>query len=259
VGRTAGQAYCLSGNGSAVGLLLFIYGPEVDQLLLVALDLCSWSLYKMYTTPTMKRSFWTFFSASVAILVALQANAAVQVSPGPEMEPQKEAPAAVQPKPAGATETPVAFQVGEKFITANSGGVLDMTGTKIGSKQGFTLFDLNGGELADGDEVKIQYIPGKGGGNPDLSKATFWVELPEGIKRKREGDTFKLKQVGTKFAFVTSKGKFVGQPAGGALTLVDKEQDALLVDIIDLSHGKPKRPKAPKTEPSETAAPASTE
>jgi hypothetical protein len=41
-------------------------------------------------------------------------------------------------------------------------------GDKIGSKQIFTIIDLSGGNLGDGDEVKIQYIPGRG---TDPSKA----------------------------------------------------------------------------------------
>lgn len=206
----------------------------------------------------MNRFHCLFHCAAAAILVVFQANGAVQVSPGPEPEPQKEAPSAVQATPAGATERALAFQVGARFLTANSGGALDLSGTKIGSKQIFKLYDLNGGELADGDEVKIQYIPGKGGGGQgDVSKSSFWTEIPEGIRRSHQGESFKLKQVGTKFAFQTLKGKFVSQPGeAGALSLVDKQEGALLVDVIDLSHGIPKAPKVPKPEASEAAAPA---
>ena len=124
-------------------------------------------------------------------------------------------------------------------------GISNLTIAVPRPKAPFTLIDLNGGELADGDEVKIQYIPGKGT-TPDPSKSTFWTETPEGIQRKRQGESFKVKQVGTRHAFLTSKGKFLGQPVEGALILVDKESDAMLVDIIDLTHGVPKAPKAPK-------------
>jgi hypothetical protein len=210
----------------------------------------------------MKTFHWMFHCAVAAILVVFQANGAVQVSPGPESEPQTGATPAV---PAGATEKSVAFQVGAKFLTANSGGALDLSGMKIGSKQIFKMFDLNGGELADGDEVKIQYIPGKGsaGGSGDVSKSSFWMETPLGVRRSRPGESFKVKQVGTKYAFQNLKGKFVGQPGEeGNLSLVEKQEAALLVDIIDLSNGVPKAPKAPKApkpEASEAAAPAPAE
>ena len=216
----------------------------------------------------MKTFHWMFHCAATAILVVFQANGAVQVSPGPETEPQKEAASGA---PAEATEKVVAFQVGAKFLTANSGGYLDLSGVKIGSKQTFKLYDLNGGELADGDEVKIQYVPGKGGatGQGDASKATFWTETPIdsttqpfGVKRSREGQPFKIKKVGTKYAFQNLKGKYVGQPGEeGSLSLVDNQEAALLVDIIDVSHGVPKvhKTKAPKPEASATAAPAAAE
>lgn len=209
----------------------------------------------------MKRSYWTLLTATVMILLALQARAAVQVSPEPGQEPEKQAPPAVQPVPVGATEKLVAFKVGEVYLTASSGGHLDLGVKKIGSKESFTLIDLNGGELADGDEVRIQYVPGKGsGGGPgDLTKASFWVETPEGVTRKRQGDSFKIQHLGgSKFVFQTLKGKFVGRPAeGSVLGLADKQEDALIVDIIDLSHGVPKPPKAPKpAEPTQAAAPA---
>src|SRR5690349_5628846 len=54
----------------------------------------------------------------------------------------------------------------QKYITANTGGVLDATGLKIGSKQIFTLVDVDGHDLQDGDEVKIRYTP-NAAGTPD--------------------------------------------------------------------------------------------
>jgi hypothetical protein len=210
----------------------------------------------------MKTFHWMFHCAAAAVLVVFQANGAVQVSPEPEQ--QKEAAPAAPAIPAGATEKSVAFQVGAKFLTANAGGYIDLSGAKIGSKQTFKLYDLNGGELADGDEVKIQYIPGKGsaGGQGDVSKSTFWTETPIdsktqpfGVKRSREGQPFKLKQVGTKYAFQNLKGKYVGQPGEeGSLALVDNPEAALLVDIIDVSHGVPKVHKTKAAKPEASAA-----
>ena len=153
----------------------------------------------------------------MAILTAAQLRAGVQVS-------------SVEVK-----EKLVVLKVSDnKYVTANSPSyALDLTGTKIGSKQRFTIIDLNGGDLVDGDEVKIRYTPNVGG-KPDPSKASYWREVSEGVKRGPEAATFKLKKVGTKYVLQTSNGKFVGSPIeGGFLAVTDKQEDALLVEIVD--------------------------
>src|SRR5438105_15922068 len=72
------------------------------------------------------------------------------------------------------TEKSFAFQTADKkYVTTATGGLLDLTGTKIGSKQIFTLIDVNGGELADGDEVKIRYMPGTAAGRSP-PKPNYW-------------------------------------------------------------------------------------
>ena len=107
---------------------------------------------------------------------------------------------------------PVALRVSEtQYVTTGSNGIVYLGGEKIGSKQMFALIDLSGGNIGDGDDVKIQYCPGRG---TDLSKANYWVERPEGIKRVKEGDVFKIKKVGAKYAFLTPTGKFVSVAHG---------------------------------------------
>src|SRR2546427_12136782 len=111
--------------------------------------------------------------ATVAILAGVQIQAGVRVS----SEEQK--------------ERRVAFQVSEKkFVTANPGNSLDLTGAKIGSKQTFTLIDFNGGEIESGDDVRICYIPNSGG-VPDPSKASYWREVPGRWKRGEWGEVVK--------------------------------------------------------------------
>ena len=161
--------------------------------------------------------------------------------------------AAVNVNTAEPKEKRVAFQVSAKqFITASPSNSLDFAGAKIGSRQTFTLVDLNGRELEDGHRIKIQYIPNSGG-MPDPTKASYWVEMRAGVKRGRDGDTFKIKKVGAKYAIMTSGGKYVaGLAGGGMLGLTDKQEGALLVEIID-----PSAPKAPKpVAAEEPAAPA---
>lgn len=137
---------------------------------------------------------------------------------------------------APAKEKLVAFRTGDKsFITANPGLSLDLSGMKVGSKQTFTLIDINGNELEDGDEVRIRYTPNTAG-KPDPSKASYWVEVTGGVKRGHEGDAFKIKLVEKKYALQTQSGKFVGKTTGqGVLGISDSQEGALLWEIVDVS------------------------
>lgn len=161
--------------------------------------------------------------------------------------------AGVQVSTAQVKEKSVVLRVADKnFVTASSGGALDLTGAKVGSKQTFVLIDLNGGELVDGDLIKLRYVPNSGG-NPDPAKASYWVETKEGIKRGKDGDSFKVKKVGDKYALQTSGGKFVGSAGEeGVLTLTDKQEAALLVEVLDPLEAKAMA-KAAKKAPSKPA------
>jgi hypothetical protein len=146
-------------------------------------------------------------------------------------------------------EKKVAFQTAEKkYVTTGASGSLDLSGTKIGSKQTFTLIDVNGGDLADGDEIKVRYNPGNSaGGTP--SKPNYWQESKDGgLKRGGEAGVFKVNKVEGKYAIQTPGGKFVAAPTGeGALTVADKQDGALLLEIVDAtSSATPK--KTEKTE-----------
>lgn len=187
----------------------------------------------------MKTTRLTVIVAITAFVAAFQLRAGVQVST------------------AQVKEKSVALRVaGKNFVTTNPGNSLDLTGVKVGSKQTFVLIDLNGGELADGDAIKIRYVPNSGG-KPDPSKTSYWLETKEGIKRGKDGDTFKIKKVEDKYALQTSIGKFVGLPGdNGVLALADKQEDALLVEVLDLPLAASSK-KAPTPAPvAEPAAPA---
>ncbi len=121
-----------------------------------------------------------------------------------------------------------------QFVTAETGNSLTLGATKIGSKQTFTLIDLNGGDLADKDEVKILYTPNTQG-KPDPAKSSYWKEVSEGVKRNREGDVFKIKTIDSKYGFVAPSGKFVGQPIdGGVLGVTTNASEALVVEFVDI-------------------------
>lgn len=192
----------------------------------------------------------------VAILAAVPLRAAVTVTP--TEPPKTEPPKAEPPKAELPPGKPVALQVnGKQYVTANTGGALSANGAKIGSKQVFAIIDLNGGDLEDGDGIKIRYTPNSAG-KPDPSKASYWVEVEGGVKRGKEGGAFKIKKVGTKYAFQAPSGKFVtGTPRDdGVLLLSDKQEGAMLVEFVDLSSGIPKSFKKSKAEASAAEKPA---
>jgi hypothetical protein len=180
----------------------------------------------------MKRGLPALIIATIGILAAVPLRAGVHVTVAPEP-----------------VEIPVAFRTADnKYITTFTGGFLNLSGEKIGSKQMFTIIDLNGGDLADGDQVKIRYTP-HGGAATDQTKSSYWVETAEGIKRSSEGSVFKIKLMETKYAFQAPSGKFMtGVVAANVFGLSDKQANALLLELVDISSGVPKAPKKPKAQ-----------
>jgi hypothetical protein len=187
----------------------------------------------------MKKAHVTFMTAAMVVMTAMPLRAAVRVDT------------------AEAKERTVAFRVGEtNYITTNPNNSLDLSGLKIGSKQTFILIDLNGGELTNGDRVRIRYVPNTGG-KPDPSKASFWVEVKGGVKRARDGDVFTVKQVDGKYVFQTPSGKFVGRPVlDGLLAATDKQEGALLVELFDPATKSAIPPPSDQPASKEVAAPA---
>jgi hypothetical protein len=185
-----------------------------------------------------------FIIIIATMFVVAPLHAGVKVTT-PESQDSAPATNPAEPKASssGGVEKRVALVTAEKkYLTASTGGALDLSGAKVGSKQIFTLIDLNGGELADGDEVKVRYTPNTGG-VPDPSKASYWHVASGGVKRSKDGDAFKIKKIETKFAFQTVSGKFLtGTAVEGFLTLSDKQDGALLVEIVELEASG----KAPK-------------
>jgi hypothetical protein len=146
--------------------------------------------------------------------------------------------AGVKVETAQPVEMTVAFQVDpNKYITTASSGSLAVVTGRLGSKGIFSIIDISGGDLKDGDEVRISYTPHARKGESEAAppRANYWLENNAGIRRGRDGDVFKLKRVDTKFAFVTPTGKFVAAPTNEVtLGVSTKQEGALLVDIIDV-------------------------
>jgi hypothetical protein len=185
------------------------------------------------------RTRYLVFTVAATILAGTQLRAGVRVSTGEVKERY------------------VALRVSEaKYVTAGAPGLIDFSGTKIGSKQRFTIIDLNGGDLLDGDEIRIRYTPNKEG-KPDPSKASYWREGREGVTRAHEDGVFSLKKVGAKYAIRAPSGKFVtANETGGALAVSARQEEALLVELIELSpDGSPLPPPQPAAQPPAAPAP----
>jgi len=182
------------------------------------------------------RTTYLAFAVAATALVPVQLTAGVRVSSGEVKEKQ------------------VALRASDgRYVTANPPGLIDLSGTKIGSKQRFTIIDLNGSDLLDGDEIRIRYTPNKDG-KPDLSKASYWREGKEGVTRAHQDGVFTIRRVGTKYAFQAPSGKFLtATEVGGALAVSAKQEDALVVELIDLSPSGQSVTPAPEKE--RTSAP----
>jgi hypothetical protein len=184
------------------------------------------------------------FILITALCAAAPLRAGVKVSSDEAPATNVAPPAATPPAPEPATTTGgkrVAFVTADsKYLTANTSGVVDASGLKLGSKQTFTLVDLNGGEWADGDEIKIAYIPNTGG-VPDPSKTSYWRDNHGSVKRGKEAGVFKLKKQDKKFALQTDAGKYLTATlTEGSLSFSDKAEDALFVEIVEVTP-KPKK------------------
>jgi uncharacterized Zn ribbon protein len=149
---------------------------------------------------------------------------------------------------AQAVEKTVAFKTSEgKYISVAPNSALDLGATKVGSRQVFTLVDTNGGDLADGDAVKVIQTDAV----KDDPAAKGWKVAKDGtVARGASPATFKLKKVADKWAFQTPDGKFVGATASGGLGTVDTAETALQIEVLEAA------PKEKKSAPAPVASPA---
>ena len=128
-------------------------------------------------------------------------------------------------------EKEVAFKTADgKYISAALNSALDLGGTKIGSRQAFMLVDVNGGELADGDTVRITQTAGVEGGG---TKIKGWKLSGGELKRGENPADFTVKKSGEMWTFQMKGGKFVGLTPTAVLGPVDTAEAALQVQIVD--------------------------
>jgi beta-galactosidase len=144
-------------------------------------------------------------------------------------------------KPTG--EKRVAFRISaekpNRYVTAVQNGGLTTKGATIAVNQTFLLIDLNGGELADGDSIHIQWAP-------IGSKPTYWGEGEGTVGRyggkPKDASTFKItlkekadKDAPKSIVLQTASGKFVSVPSkGAALATTDTEDKATTLEVVDV-------------------------
>lgn len=138
-------------------------------------------------------------------------------------------------------EWSTAFRVFDRYITSGTKGALDASGRQVTKRQVFTLVDLNGGSLNNGDKIKIKW------------EASLWREEDGKVIRvaargapEREC-TFTVKVRGKGIMLETASGKLVSVPAdGGALTTKEKPDETTIFEAIPnpaLSDAAPSQPK----------------
>ena len=132
-----------------------------------------------------------------------------------------------------------------RHITAGPKGGLILGSKVLTNKEVFTLVDMNGGTLQDGDSVQIQYASGK--------HPSYWQE--DKGKLHRTGDRpdktalFKVKwKLRNKSLMLrTPSGKFVsGTAKGKALGTTSKQNDPTTVFELIKNPSPVKRPSAAK-------------
>ena len=137
-----------------------------------------------------------------------------------------------------------------RYATAVPKGGLNVQGTEVGNRQVFILVDVNGGDLADGDDVQIKYSDGQ--------DSTYWNEGGEKISRVRGGTEksthFTVKKTDAGISLKAASGKFVTAPSKtDAPTLTDAAESAIVFEVVENPTVATKAPAEPTASPSPAA------
>jgi len=126
-------------------------------------------------------------------------------------------------------EKEVLFKLsGGRFITVAPQGKVIISSKEDLGRQRFTLIDLNGGTLEEGDKVKVRYV------SPESPKATFWQCESGELTRNYTGTEFKLRKQSDKYQFEIGGGKFVAIARDDkSLESGKSETSAMKVDIVE--------------------------
>ena len=134
----------------------------------------------------------------------------------------------------------VRFQTADgNYVLIGGGGFTYLGDKKEDHRQVFTLIDLNGGEIADGDEVHVRTDAGG-------SKPTYWINGGENVWRGRKPEPVTIKKVKDQYMFHMGDQKFITESVDKMLVLMDDEKFALKVKIIPAVAPATPEPEKPK-------------
>lgn len=132
------------------------------------------------------------------------------------------------------TNYSVAFKFGNgKYVGMVGGGKMDSSASEIGNNQIFQMIDLNGGQLANGDSVKLLF-----GQPPTISqlhedKENNLINRVPTRGAKDEECIFKILVVGGNILLQTPSGKYVAASADGkSLITTDKKDETSLLTAV---------------------------
>lgn len=136
--------------------------------------------------------------------------------------------------PTTATSYTVAF----KFKNGNYLGMIPQGGMgagakEISSKEIFQMVDLNGGQLANGDSIKILFGEGQTQSQlrEDVEKNLIHRIPSKGAKD--DGCIFKILVIGQNILLQTPSGKYVGTSTDGkSVTITDNKDDTSLLTAV---------------------------
>lgn len=139
----------------------------------------------------------------------------------------------VQPPTQAASYT-VAFKLNNgKHLGMVGGGKMDTSATEIGNNQIFQMIDLNGGQLSNGDTVKIIFGQGQTQSQWHEDKENSLINRVPTRGARDEECIFKILVVGGKVLLQTPSGKFVATSEDGkSLITTDKKDDTSFLTAV---------------------------
>lgn len=139
----------------------------------------------------------------------------------------------VQPAAQSASYT-VAFKLNNgKHLGMVGGGKMDASASEIGNNQIFQMIDLNGGQLSNGDAVKIIFGQAQTQSQLHEDKENNLINRVPTRGAKDEECIFKILVVGAKVLLQTPSGKFVATSEDGkSLITTDKKDDSSFLTAV---------------------------
>jgi Fascin domain len=136
--------------------------------------------------------------------------------------------------PTASTVYTVAFKFNNgKHLGMVGGGKMDASSLKISNNQIFQMIDLNGGQLANGDSIKILFGDEKTRSQLREDTENNLIHRIPAKGAKDDGCIFKILVVGQNVLLQTPSGKFIGTSEDGkSLIRTDKKDGTSLLTAV---------------------------